>query len=61
MKNIGIIMVVVGALILVFSYAADKFLNAGTTDMNCIQIIAMALIIAAIPVHIHVIGKKSKA
>ncbi|MCM1372873.1 MAG: hypothetical protein NC113_08460 [Bacteroides sp.] len=61
MKNIGIIMIVVGALILVLSYAADKFLNMGTVDQNWIQILALLLIIAGVPTHIHVVGKDSKA
>lgn len=61
MKNIGIIMIVVGALILVLSYAADKFLNMGTVDQNWIQVLALLLIIAGVPMHIHVVGKDSKA
>ena len=54
-------MIVVGALILVLSYAADKFLNMGTVDQNWIQILALLLIIAGVPTHIHVVGKDSKA
>lgn len=61
MKNIGIIMIVIGALILVLSYAADRFLNMGTVDQNWIQILGLLLVIAAVPVHIHVTGKNSKA
>ncbi len=61
MKHIGILLVVIGALILVASYVADTFLSAGTTDQNWIQMLAMVLIIAGVPVHIHVTGKASKA
>lgn len=61
MKHIGIILIVIGALILVLSYASDKFLNSGTVDQNWIQFIGLALIIAGVPTHIHVVGKASKA
>lgn len=61
MKYIGIIMIVLGALILVLSYATDRFLNSGTVDQNWIQGFALLLIIAALPIHIHVTGKASKA
>lgn len=61
MKYTGIIMIVVGALILLLSYATDRFLNTGTVDNNWIQGLAMFLIIVGIPTHIHVVGKASKA
>ncbi|MDE5560615.1 MAG: hypothetical protein K2J00_02245 [Bacteroidaceae bacterium] len=61
MKYTGIIMIVVGALILVLSYATDRFLNSGTVDQNWIQGLALLLIIAGVPTHIHVTGKSSKA
>lgn len=61
MKHIGIILMVIGALILVLSYATDRYMNSGAVDQNWIQGIAIALIIAAVPVHIYVIGKESKA
>lgn len=54
-------MIVIGALILVLSYALDHFLGLGTVDQNWIQILALALIILGVPVHIHVVGKDSKA
>ena len=61
MKYIGIIMIVIGALILVLSYATDRFLNSGTVDQNWIQGLAILLIIAGLPTHIHGTGKASKA
>jgi len=61
MKYTGIIMIVVGALILLISYATDRFLNTGWVDNNWIQGLAMLLIIVGIPTHIHVVGKASKA
>ncbi len=61
MKHLGIIMIVLGALIMVFSYAADRFWGLGTVDNNWIQILAMVLVIAGIPTHIHVVGKATKA
>jgi hypothetical protein len=61
MKYLGIIMLVIGALILVLSYATDKFLNSGAVDHNWIQGIALLFIIAAVPTHIHVTGKATKA
>lgn len=60
-KIIGIIMIVIGALILVLSYVLDHFFGMGTVDQNWIQIIALILIIVGVPVHIHVVGKGSKA
>lgn len=60
-KIIGIIMIVIGALILVLSYALDHFFGMGTVDNNLIQIVALGLIIVGVPVHIHVVGKGSKA
>jgi hypothetical protein len=61
MKYIGIIMIVLGALILVLSYATDRFMSSGTVDQNWIQILALVFIIAGVPTHIHVTGKASKA
>ena len=61
MKYTGIIMIVIGALILLISYAADRFWGLGTVDQNWIQGLAMLFIIAAVPTHIHVTGKASKA
>ena len=61
MKYTGIILIVIGALILVLSYTTDKFLNSGSVDCNWIQLIGLALIIAGVPTHIHVVGKASKA
>ncbi|MBQ5912276.1 MAG: hypothetical protein IIW93_04165 [Bacteroidaceae bacterium] len=61
MKYTGIIMIVIGALILLISYASDRFLGSGAVDQNWIQGLAMLLIIAAVPTHIHVTGKASKA
>lgn len=61
MKYTGIIMIVIGALIIVLSYTTDRFLNSGTVDQNWIQGIALLLIIAGLPTHIHVVGKSSKA
>lgn len=61
MKYIGIIMIVIGALILVLSYATDKFMSSGAVDQNWIQILALVFIIAGVPTHIHVTGKASKA
>ena len=52
MKYIGIIMIVVGALALVFSYLSDRYLGSGTVDNNWIQGIPMLLIIAGLIVHI---------
>ncbi|MBR6699909.1 MAG: hypothetical protein IKL71_07840 [Bacteroidaceae bacterium] len=54
-------MIVIGALIIVLSYTTDRFLNSGTVDQNWIQGIALLLIIAGLPTHIHVVGKSSKA
>jgi hypothetical protein len=61
MKYLGIIMIVIGALIMVASYASDKFFNSGTVDMNWLQILAMLFIVFGVPTHIHVTGKSSKA
>ena len=61
MKYTGIIMIVIGALILLLSYVTDRFLNSGTVDQNWVQGLAMLLIIAGVPTHIHVVGKASKA
>lgn len=61
MKYIGIILIVLGALILVLSYVTDKYLNSGAVDQNWILGLALLLIIAGVPTHIHVIGKSSKA
>ncbi len=61
MKYFGIVMIVIGALILVLSYVLDKFLGIGAVDQNWVQGLALLLIIAGVPVHIHVTGKKSKA
>ncbi|MBR5466924.1 MAG: hypothetical protein IKU79_05940 [Bacteroidaceae bacterium] len=61
MKYIGIILIVLGTLILVLSYVTDKFLNSGAVDQNWIQGLAILLIIAGVPTHIHVTGKASKA
>ena len=61
MKYIGILMIVIGALILVASYATDRFMNSGTVDENWIQVLAMAIIIAGVPTHIYVTGKSTKA
>lgn len=61
MKYSGIIMIVIGALILVLSYVTDKFFSSGAVDHNWVQGIALLLIIAGLPVHIHVTGKSSKA
>lgn len=61
MKYLGIIMLVIGALILVLSYATDKFLSSGAVDHNWIQGIALLFIVAAVPTHIHVTGKATKA
>ena len=52
MKYTGIIMIVVGALALVFSYLSDRYLGSGTVDNNWIQGIPMLLIIAGLIVHI---------
>lgn len=54
-------MIVIGALIIVLSYTTDRFLNSGAVDQNWIQGIALLLIIAGLPTHIHVVGKSSKA
>ena len=54
-------MIVLGALILVLSYATDRFMSSGTVDQNWIQILALVFIIAGVPTHIHVTGKASKA
>lgn len=54
-------MIVIGALILVLSYATDRFLNSGAVDQNWIQGLALLLIFAGVPTHIHVTGKSSKA
>lgn len=54
-------MIVIGALIMVLSYALDHFLGMGTVDQNWIQLLALVLIIAGVPTHIHVVGKDSKA
>ena len=61
MKYTGIIMIVIGALIIALSYTTDRFLNSGAVDQNWIQGIALLLIIAGVPTHIHVVGKSSKA
>ena len=61
MKYTGIIMIVVGALILLLSYATDRFLNSGAVDHNWIQGLAMLRIVAGVPTHIHAAGKASKA
>lgn len=61
MKYIGIILIVLGALIIVLSYVTDKYLNSGAVDQNWILGLALLLIIAGVPTHIHVIGKSSKA
>ena len=52
MKYTGIIMIVVGALALVFSYLSDRYLGSGTVDYNWVQGIPMLLIIAGLVVHI---------
>ena len=61
MKYFGIIMIVIGALIMVASYATDRFMNSGTVDQNWIQVLAMLFIIFVVPTHIYVTGKSSKA
>lgn len=61
MKYLGIIMIVIGALIMVASYATDRFMNSGTVDQNWIQVLAMLFIIFGVPTHIYVTGKSSKA
>ena len=60
MKYTGIIMIVVGALALVFSYLSDRYLGSGTVDYNWIQGIPMLLIIAGLVVHIIVSRKAVK-
>ena len=58
MKYTGIIMIVVGALALVFSYLSDRYLGSGTVDNNWLQGIPMLLIIAGLVVHI-IMGRKT--
>lgn len=61
MKYIGIIMIVIGALIAVLSYATDRFLSSGAVDHNLVQGIALLFIILGVPAHIHFTGKATKA
>jgi hypothetical protein len=60
MKYTGIIMIVVGALALVFSYLSDRYLGSGTVDYNWVQGIPMLLIIAGLVVHIIMSRKAVK-
>ena len=61
MKYIGIVMIVIGALVEVFSYVTDRFMNSGAVDQNWVQGLALLLIIAGLITHIRVTGKSSKA
>ena len=54
MKYTGIIMIVVGALILLLSYATDRFLNSGAVDHNWIQGLAMLLLLLLLSCFSHV-------
>ena len=58
MKYIGIIMIVIGALIMVLSYASDRFMNSGAVDQNWVQGLSLVMIIAGLVAHIQVTRKK---
>ena len=60
MNKTGIIMIVIGALALVLSYASDRFFSSGTVDYNWIQILSFLLIIAGLVAHILLNKKDGK-
>ena len=60
MNKTGIIMIVIGALALVLSYASDRFLGSGTVDYNWIQILSFLLIAAGLVAHILLNKKDGK-
>ncbi len=56
-KNLGIILIVLGALMLVASYFLDLWDVVGLVDYNSYQILSLFFIIAGLITHIVVIKK----